>query len=39
MDLPWLRVCGTTLAHIICKIPEDGVLTSKHVGLISILTF
>jgi hypothetical protein len=22
-----------------CKLPEDGVLTPKHIGVISILTF
>jgi len=26
-----------TLADTICKLPEDGVLTPKHVGVILIL--
>jgi len=25
-----------TLANTTCKLPEDGVLTSKHVGVILI---
>ena len=28
-----------TLANTTCKLPEDGVLTSKHVGVILILFF